>query len=773
MKGTVADESGPQIGDVIGGFRLQSRLGEGGMGVVWLAEETEGDKRRAALKVLPSELAENEELRERFLREGKYATRVKHPNIGEVYGAGEQDGVLWLAMRYLEGTDLATVLRRGGPLQPRRALAIVGQVAAALDEADKAGLLHRDIKPANIMLASGNGDAGLIEQAFVIDFGLGKAPQTDEQGLTKPGQFVGTIDYTAPELITQAETLTGKVDQYSLGCVLYEMLTGEVPFPKKRDVEVIMAHVGEPPPKATEKREGLPPEIDDVIAKAMAKEPENRYANCTEMFEAATGALRSVADKELASTGATPEGADTVWLMFETGEQKGKPVPVTGDSFVIGRDESADLQIIDTRISRRHASLKVLPGGNAELHDLDSANGTLVNGAPVKAAVLTGGEKIRLGDAELTFYPVDPIRAKTTVGLTAKPRLSQIVAKRGQSAIQRLRIEKKLRNLTIAAGAALAAVLILGVLLLTGVIGGNGPDTSAVVAKVTPSTVLITSDRGETGSGWVLDAGAGHVVTNGHVINGGTSFQVGVKKSRRNASVVGVAPCEDLAVLKVTPTTGLVTLPLGKQGDVKEGDNVVAMGYPQNASLGASLTATTGVVSVARTQYRETAPDVPQYPNVIQIDAAINPGNSGGPLVNLDSRLIGVNSAVVTERGGRAIQGQNYAIGVERVKQTVDYLRTGKSLGWVGINFGYPTTEELQAEKGSGLKVLGTVKGSPAAKAGLKTGDYIAGVNGNQIQNTLASYCSAAAGLQSGQAATLTVLDAASGKTRQVELKVP
>ena len=769
----MAEESGPQIGDVIGGFKLQSRLGEGGMGVVWLAEETEGEKRRAALKVLPHELADNEELRERFLREGKYATRVKHPNIGEIYGAGEQDGQLWLAMRYLEGTDLATVLRRGGPLQPRRALAITGQVAAALDEADKAGLLHRDIKPANIMLASGDGESDLIEQAFVIDFGLGKAPQTDEQGLTKPGQFVGTIDYTAPELITQAETLTGRVDQYSLGCVLYEMLTGEVPFPKKRDVEVIMAHVGEPPPKASEKREGLPPEIDEVIAKAMAKEPEGRYESCTAMFEAATAALRSVADKELAAPGATPEGADTVWLMRESGDEKGKPVPVTGDGFVIGRDESADLQIIDTRISRRHASLKVLPGGNAELRDLDSANGTLVNGAPVKAAVLTGGEKIRLGDSELTFYPVDPIRAKTTVGLTTKPRLSQIVAKRGQSAIQRLRIEKKLRNLTIAAGATILAVVVLGVLLATGVIGGGGPDTSAVVAKAGPSTVLVTTDRGPTGSGWTLDAGAGLVVTNAHVVNDGTAFEVGVQKQRRKATVVGVAPCEDLAVLRVTPATGLKTLPLGSQGNLKEGDTVVALGFPKSASLDARLTATTGVVSVARTTYRETAPDVPQYANVVQIDAAINPGNSGGPLVNLDSRLIGVNSAVVTERGGRAIQGQNYAIGVDRVKQTVDYLKTGKSLGWVGINFGYPTAAELQAEGGSGLKVLGAVQGSPAAKAGLKSGEYVAGVNGTQIQNTIASWCAAAAPLQSGQTATLTVLNPESGKTRTVDLRVP
>src|SRR3954449_9443625 len=152
------------IGDVVGGFRLESQLGEGGMGVVWLAEETNGQSRRAALKVLPEDLAHNSEIRERFLREAKYAERVKHPNIAEVYGAGDQDGNLWMAMRYLEGTDLSSIIRRTGPLQPRQALSITGQVAAALDEAHKAGLLNRSIKPANVMIASDDG----TERAFVI-----------------------------------------------------------------------------------------------------------------------------------------------------------------------------------------------------------------------------------------------------------------------------------------------------------------------------------------------------------------------------------------------------------------------------------------------------------------------------------------------------------------------------------------------------------------------------------------------------------------------------
>src|SRR3954464_15047431 len=550
------------IGDVVGGFRLESQLGEGGMGVVWLAEEQNGQGRRAALKVLPEDLAHNEEIRERFLREAKYAERVKHPNIAEVYGAGDQNGNLWMAMRYLEGTDLSSIIRRGGPLQPRQALSITGQVAAALDEAHKSGLLHRDIKPANVMIASDDG----TERAYVIDFGLGKAPQTDEQGLTKPGQFVGTIDYTAPEQITQQQELDGKVDEYSLACLFYEMLTGEVPFPKKRDVEVIMAHVGEAPPKASEKRDGLPTTVDDVIAKGMAKEPGDRYESCTAFFEAASEALAEVVDKELAAGDHTPEGSDTVYLLFETGDEKGRVVHVTGDEFVIGRDDTADLQILDTRASRRHASLKVLPGGNAELRDMESSNGTLLNGAPVKSAVLSGNEKIRIGDTEMSFFPVDPIRAKTTVGLTDKPRLSAIIAKRGQSAIQRLRIEKKLRNLSILAGTALAAIIVVVVLLVTGVLGGgSGPNVAEVVAANGPSVVFVKTNSNETGSGWTLDAGQGLIVTNGHVVNRGESYQVGVGGQLRSAKVVGDAPCDDLAVLRVTPTSGLRTMPLDSQ----------------------------------------------------------------------------------------------------------------------------------------------------------------------------------------------------------------
>jgi S1-C subfamily serine protease len=219
-------------------------------------------------------------------------------------------------------------------------------------------------------------------------------------------------------------------------------------------------------------------------------------------------------------------------------------------------------------------------------------------------------------------------------------------------------------------------------------------------------------------------------------------------------------------------------MPLDSQSNVKEGDDVVALGYPQSASADAKLTATTGVVSVAKTQYNESVPDIPNYQNVIQVDAAINPGNSGGPLIRSDSKkLIGVNSAVRTENSqGRAIQGQNYAIGVDRVKQVVNYLRTGKSLGWFGFNLTYPTTEQL-GQLPEGVMSSAAVKGTPAeAVVGGKT-VLIIGVNGKRTSNSLAGYCAAAANIQSGQQGTLTVMDVTDpsnpGKPKAVKLTVP
>jgi len=211
------------------------------------------------------------------------------------------------------------------------------------------------------------------------------------------------------------------------------------------------------------------------------------------------------------------------------------------------------------------------------------------------------------------------------------------------------------------------------------------------------------------------------------------------------------------------------------QVSVELGQTVVAVGYPGNASGEASLTSTTGVVSVVRSAYRESALDVPRYSNVIQTDAAINPGSSGGPLLDLEGRLVGVNSAGRTiARDGRIVQGQAYAIGVDRVKEVTRILRTGRSLGWSGFSFDYPSAAELRRTKlPVGLRINEAVRGTGAARAGLHTKDaMLVAVNGFRLDNSLVSYCDAVDGIASGEQVRLTVLDRGALRNREIRVSL-
>ncbi|MGH2948764.1 MAG: S1C family serine protease [Solirubrobacteraceae bacterium] len=338
-----------------------------------------------------------------------------------------------------------------------------------------------------------------------------------------------------------------------------------------------------------------------------------------------------------------------------------------------------------------------------------------------------------------------------------------------------MRVRKRANRALILAGAALAVAAVAVALAVTGVFDGDEPATvEEIVARVGPSTALVVSRQdGEdlgNGSGWVLDAREGLVVTNHHVINGGDAFQVAIGRRMRPATVVGTAPCEDLAVLRVGDTGGLTALPLGSQGELRQGRTVV--GFPANASLRSNLTSTAGVVSVTRSTYRAPALDVPRYPNVVQTDAAINPGNSGGPLVDLEGRLVGVNSAGFDTAGGRLIQDQGYAIGVDRVKQIVGQLREGRSLAWTGMGFDYPDRQQLRAAGlPAGLLVTGAVPGTPAARAGFDRGQsLLIAVNGTPISNTLQSYCRAVR--DAGNSARFTVLDQGRAALRTVRLRL-
>ena len=270
-----------QIGGEIAGYRIESVIGRGGMGVVYLAEHLRL-KRKAALKVLAPELAGDERFRSRFLVEAELAASLDHPNIVTVFDAGEADGLLYIAMRLVEGTDLKTLIEREGPLALDRTASIIAQVASALDAAHTKGLIHRDVKPANVLI-------GGTDHAYLTDFGLTKRPD-QTTGLTKTGQFMGSVDYAAPEQF-EGKPLDARTDVYSLACVAYECLTGTVPYPRDQEAAVMYAHLRDAPPRPSASRPGLPPTVDGVVAKGMAKRPEDRYGSAGGLAQALRGAL--------------------------------------------------------------------------------------------------------------------------------------------------------------------------------------------------------------------------------------------------------------------------------------------------------------------------------------------------------------------------------------------------------------------------------------------------------------------------------------------------
>lgn len=270
--------SDPRIGTEVAGYRIEALLGRGGMSTVYLAEDTRLE-RRVALKILAPDLAEDERFRIRFVRESHLAAALEHPNIVPIHEAGEASGLFFIAMRYVRGTDLGALIARDGPLDPGPAVAIIERVADALDAAHEEGLVHRDVKPANVLIGEGRGSRG--EHVYLSDFGLTKRALS-ESGLTKTGQFMGTIDYAAPEVF-QGKELDARTDQYSLGCVFYECITGRRPFAREQEAAVMYAHLNEPPPKPSEVRPGLPPRFDDVVITALAKSPDQRFASCGEL----------------------------------------------------------------------------------------------------------------------------------------------------------------------------------------------------------------------------------------------------------------------------------------------------------------------------------------------------------------------------------------------------------------------------------------------------------------------------------------------------------
>ena len=266
-------------GAEIAGCRIEAVAGRGGMGIVYRATQLSLDRPVAVKLIAPGRVGDPG-FRERFERESRVAAAIDHPNVIPVYAAGEEGGHLYLVMRYVKGTDLQGLLARDRRLSAVRVAAIACQIGAALDAAHAVGLVHRDVKPANVLLSG--------EHAYLADFGLSQVVGTDTR-LTSTGQWIGTVDFMAPEQFSGAE-VDARADVYALGCVLYDALTGEVPYPRGTVPATMLAHMHEAPPRPTAIAEDVPAGFDRVIARALAKDPERRYPSAGDLGRAALAA---------------------------------------------------------------------------------------------------------------------------------------------------------------------------------------------------------------------------------------------------------------------------------------------------------------------------------------------------------------------------------------------------------------------------------------------------------------------------------------------------
>ncbi|MEA2311323.1 MAG: hypothetical protein QOE28_1291, partial [Solirubrobacteraceae bacterium] len=276
-------------GTVFAGHVIEAVAGRGGMGVVYRARQVSLG-RVVALKVIAPALMEDDGVRRRFVRESRIAASIDHPNVIPIYYTGAEDGVAYIAMRFVAGDDLRTLVRRSGPLDPARAARIVAQVASALDVAHAAGLVHRDVKPANVLLAQG-------DHAYLTDFGLTKRVQSQAGDATRSGHWVGTLDFVAPEQI-RGERVDARADVYGLGCLLHYALTGAPPFQREGDESKLWAHLCESPPPPSGAVPDLPVTLDAVVARALAKAPADRYPSAGDLGRSALAVTKGTTVEE-------------------------------------------------------------------------------------------------------------------------------------------------------------------------------------------------------------------------------------------------------------------------------------------------------------------------------------------------------------------------------------------------------------------------------------------------------------------------------------------
>jgi Protein kinase domain len=325
-------------GSRIAGYRLEERIGQGGMAVVFRAHD-ERLGRTVALKILAPALAGDAEFQRRFISESRAAARIDDPHIVPVFAAGEEAGLLFIAMRYVAGGDAQSLLNREDPLPLGRVAAIISPVASALDAAHRAGLVHRDVKPSNMLM---DVLPGRPDHVYLSDFGVSKAVASTS-GITAAGAVIGTLAYMGPEQIA-GKPVDGRADQYALACSAFQLLTGTPPFPRDEPAAVMYAHLSESAPRPTSRRPGLPPAVDGILSKALAKAPDDRYASCGQFADALREAFgfQPYRSGPRVTSAAVHPSAETVWPEAQaTAQRDGRaadkavapsPVPGTADA---------------------------------------------------------------------------------------------------------------------------------------------------------------------------------------------------------------------------------------------------------------------------------------------------------------------------------------------------------------------------------------------------------------------------------------------------------
>lgn len=401
------------------GCRIEAVAGRGGMGVVYRATQL-GLDRAVALKLVAPERAADATFRARFEREARVAAAIEHPNVIPVYGAGEEDGRLYLLMRWVPGTDLQALIRRSGRLDHARAASIVAQVAAGLDAAHAVGLVHRDVKPANVLLGREDGSG----HVYLSDFGLTLDPSTDTR-VTDSGEWFGTVDFMAPEQF-EGVLPDARTDVYALGCVLTAALTGEPPFPRASVPGTILAHLHDPPPRPSATA-GVPQAFDEVVARALAKRPSDRYGSAGELAKAALAAAGGSAVE--------PERAVEERPTRQNGSQVMRPPRRRPSEVTEHRRATARLR----RASRRPGSALLLAGGTTLAAGVAIAAiaGAGAFGTDERAGALTEADVRGAVKAFATAYTQEDDDALSDVLASDVSRVTPGDAQRGRESVVR------------------------------------------------------------------------------------------------------------------------------------------------------------------------------------------------------------------------------------------------------------------------------------------------------------------------------------------------